>query len=89
MSRIGRGLATPYSSIPHPDNGAPPLAELSMFSCTEVRAIRKDELRGRGIPPAPEGVGTEVLELSFMNGSVEYVGVEGVAGRMSWITAIW
>jgi len=82
-------LATAYSQIPRPEIGAPAMVELPMMHCVEVRALRKDEVRGRRIPAAPEGVGTEVLELDFADGSREYLGVEGVAGRLGWVSAIW
>jgi hypothetical protein len=89
VSRIQMNLAVPYSHIPRPMYGSQPMVDLSMCHCVEVRALRKDEIRGRRIPSAPEGVGTEVLELVFGNGSKQYIGVEGVAGRLAWVSAIW
>lgn len=78
-----------FTSIPPPELGSLPDVELDMGQCVEVRSVRKDEVRGRGIPPVPEGVGTEVLELSWQDGSKRYIGVEGVGGRLGWISAIW
>ncbi|KAL7422370.1 hypothetical protein Q5752_003016 [Cryptotrichosporon argae] len=81
--------ATPYAAIPPPDRAAVPDVELSMTDCVEVRSLRRDEVKGRGIPAVPEGVGTEVLELVFGDGSKRYIGVEGVNGRLGWVSAIW
>ena len=76
--------AVPFSSIPPPQLGSPPDVELDMTQCVEVRSLRKEEVRGRGIPSVPEGVGTEVLEMVWRDGSRRYIGVEGVGGRLGW-----
>lgn len=55
----------------------------------EVRSLRREEVRGRGVPAVPEGVGTEVLEMVWTDGSKRYIGVEGVGGRLGWVSAIW
>ena len=62
---------------------------LSMQDCAEVRSLRREEVKGRGIPLAPEGAGTEVLEMVWTDGTKRYVGVEGVHGRLAWVSAIW
>ncbi|WVW85409.1 hypothetical protein I302_107447 [Kwoniella bestiolae CBS 10118] len=81
--------AVPFSQIPQPDPSVSPDVEMAMKDCVEVRSLRRDEVRGRGIPPVPEGVGTEVLEMVWSDGSKRYIGVEGVAGRLGWVSAIW
>ncbi|WWC63514.1 uncharacterized protein I303_106117 [Kwoniella dejecticola CBS 10117] len=81
--------AVPFSQIPQPDSGVSPDVEMAMKDCVEVRSLRRDEVKGRGIPPVPEGVGTEVLEMVWSDGSKRYIGVEGVAGRLGWVSAIW
>lgn len=82
-------LAVPFNTIPPPEPGMTPDVELSMQDCVEVRSLRKEEVRGRGIPPVPEGVGTEVLEMVWSDGNKRYIGVEGVGGRLGWVSAIW
>lgn len=79
----------PFSSIPPPELGSEPDVELDMTNCVEVRSLRKEEVRGRGIPAVPEGVSTEVLEMVWGDGSKRYIGVEGVGGRLGWVSAIW
>ncbi|WRT68602.1 uncharacterized protein IL334_005580 [Kwoniella shivajii] len=81
--------AVPFNQIPQPEAGVTPDVEMAMKDCVEVRSLRRDEVRGRGIPPVPEGVGTEVLEMVWSDGSKRYIGVEGVAGRLGWVSAIW
>lgn len=81
--------AVAFSAIPPPDNGARPDVELAMKDCAEVRSLRREEVKGRGIPAVPEGVGTEVLEMVWSDGSKRYLGVEGVGGRLGWVSAIW
>ncbi|WWC71362.1 uncharacterized protein I206_105317 [Kwoniella pini CBS 10737] len=81
--------AVPFNQIPQPQEGIQPDVEMAMKDCVEVRSLRRDEVRGRGIPPVPEGVGTEVLEMVWSDGSKRYIGVEGVAGRLGWVSAIW
>ncbi|ORY35687.1 hypothetical protein BCR39DRAFT_511504 [Naematelia encephala] len=81
--------AVAFSSIPAPEPGTTPDVELTMKDCVEVRSLRREEVRGRGIPPVPEGVGTEVLEMVWADGSKRYLGVEGVGGRLGWVSAIW
>jgi hypothetical protein len=81
--------AVPFSSIPPPQLGSQPDVELDMTQCVEVRSLRKEEVKGRGIPSVPEGVGTEVLEMVWRDGSKRYIGVEGVGGRLGWVSAIW
>ncbi|KAK8854619.1 hypothetical protein IAR55_003358 [Kwoniella newhampshirensis] len=81
--------AVPFSQVPQPAPGSLPDVEIAMKDCVEVRSLRRDEVRGRGIPPVPEGVGTEVLEMAWSDGSKRYIGVEGVAGRLGWVSAIW
>jgi hypothetical protein len=81
--------AVPYSSIPQPKAGSLPDVQLSMSDCAEVRSLRREEVKGRGVPPVPEGVGTEVLELVWNDGTKRYLGVEGVAGRLGWVSSIW
>jgi hypothetical protein len=66
-----------------------PDVQLAIEDCVEVRSLRRDEVKGRGIPPAPEGIGTEVLEMVWSDGSKRYLGVEGVGGRLGWVSAIW
>jgi hypothetical protein len=65
------------------------MATLYMAQVVNVRAVRRDEARARGIPTPPEGVGTEILEVQFTSEPPQFIGVEGVAGRQNWITAIW
>ncbi|WVQ95137.1 hypothetical protein IAU59_002231 [Kwoniella sp. CBS 9459] len=81
--------AVPFSQISQPDSSVTPDVAMAMKDCVEVRSLRRDEVRGRGIPPVPEGVGTEVLEMVWSDGSKRYIGVEGVAGRLGWVSAIW
>ncbi|KAK6910862.1 hypothetical protein I203_104897 [Kwoniella mangroviensis CBS 8507] len=81
--------AVPFNQIPQPEPGVTPDVEMAMKDCVEVRSLRRDEVKGRGIPPVPEGVGTEVLEMVWSDGSKRYIGVEGVAGRLGWVSAIW
>ena len=81
--------AVAFSSIPPPQLGSHPDVELDMTQCVEVRSLRKEEVKGRGIPSVPEGVGTEVLEMVWRDGSKRYIGVEGVGGRLGWVSAIW
>lgn len=81
--------AVPFSSIPSPQAGTEPDVQLDMKDCVEVRSLRREEVKGRGVPPAPEGIGTEVLEMVWSDGSKRYIGVEGVAGRLGWVSAIW
>ncbi|WWD19242.1 hypothetical protein CI109_103700 [Kwoniella shandongensis] len=81
--------AVQFSQIPQPEPGTTPDVELAMMDCVEVRSLRRDEVKGRGIPPVPEGVGTEVLEILWRDGSKRYIGVEGVAGRLGWVSSIW
>ncbi|WWC90564.1 uncharacterized protein L201_005500 [Kwoniella dendrophila CBS 6074] len=78
-----------FDQIPQPEKGTTCDVELEMKDCVEVRSLRRDEVKGRGIPPVPEGVGTEVLEMTWSDGSKRYIGVEGVAGRLGWVSAIW
>lgn len=85
----GSNPAVPFSNIPPPQLGSQPDVELDMTQCVEVRSLRKEEVRGRGIPSVPEGVGTEVLEMVWRDGSRRYIGVEGVGGRLGWVSAIW
>lgn len=79
----------PFASIPPPSASTEPDVELAMKDCVEVRSLRKDEWKGRGIPSAPEGIGTEVLEMVWSDGTKRYLGVEGVGGRLGWVSAIW
>ena len=81
--------AVPFSAIPAPQPGVVPDVELTMKDCVEVRSLRREDIRGRGLPPAPEAIGTEVLEMVWGDGSKQYLGVEGVAGRFGWVRAIW
>ncbi|OCF38674.1 hypothetical protein I317_07551 [Kwoniella heveanensis CBS 569] len=81
--------AVSFSQISQPEASVTPDVTLAMRDCVEVRSLRRDEVRGRGIPPVPEGVGTEVLEMVWSDGSKRYIGVEGVAGRLGWVSAIW
>jgi hypothetical protein len=78
-----------FSSIPPPPPGQDPDVELPMKDCVEIRSLRKDEVKGRGIPTAPEGIGTEVLEMVWSDGRKRYIGVEGVGGRLGWVSAVW
>jgi hypothetical protein len=79
----------PFGAIPLPAADQVPDVEMDMKDCVEVRSLRKDEVKGRGVPPAPEGIGTEVLEMVWNDGSKRYLGVEGVGGRLGWVSAIW
>lgn len=81
--------SVPFGAIPLPSPGQEPDVELSMKDCIEIRSLRRDEVKGRGIPPAPEGIGTEVLEMVWNDGGKRYIGVEGVGGRLGWVSAIW
>lgn len=78
-----------YDAIQPPAPHSRPDDDLSMRECVEVRSLRKDEIRGRGIPSVPEGGGSEVLELVFAHGLKRYLAVHGVAGRLGWVSAIW
>ncbi len=78
-----------FSLIPPPEPGIAPDVELAMRDCVEVRSLRREEVKGRGVPTVPEGVGTEVLEMVWSDGSKRYLGVEGVGGRLGWVSAIW
>jgi hypothetical protein len=60
-----------------------------MKDCVEIRSLRREEIKGRGIPGAPEGIGTEVLEMVWSDGTRRYFGVEGVGGRLGWVSAVW
>ncbi|WVR09459.1 hypothetical protein IAU60_006526 [Kwoniella sp. DSM 27419] len=86
---LGSTPAVAFSQIPQPSTTTVPDVAMAMKDCVEVRSLRRDEVRGRGIPPVPEGVGTEVLEMAWSDGSKRYIGVEGVAGRLGWVSAIW
>ncbi len=66
-----------------------PDVELTMKDCVEVRSLRREEVKGRGVPAVPNGAETEVLEMVWSDGSKRYIGVEGVAGRLGWVSAIW
>lgn len=81
--------SVPYGAIPLPAADQEPDVELNMKDCVEVRSLRREEIKGRGIPPAPEGIGTEVLEMVWSDGGKRYLGVEGVGGRLGWVSAIW
>ena len=81
--------AIPYQAIPPPDPNQRADSELDMSDCVEVRSLRREEIGGRSVPVPPDGVGTEVLEMVWSDGSKRYIGVEGVSGRISWISAIW
>lgn len=50
--------------------------------------MKKDELKSKGIPLAPDGVGAEVIELTWEDRSRSYIAVEGSEGRIAWLTAI-
>lgn len=89
LNQTTSGPAVAFSSIPPPELGSQPDVELDMMSCVEVRSLRKEEVKGRGIPTVPEGVGTEVLEMVWGDGTKRYIGVEGVGGRLGWVSAIW
>ncbi|RXK42339.1 hypothetical protein M231_00329 [Tremella mesenterica] len=78
-----------YNSIPLPEPGSHPDVVLSMLDCVEVRSLRREEVKGRGVPSVPEGAGTEVLEMVWSDGTKRYLGVEGVHGRLGWVSAIW
>ena len=79
----------PYQAIPAPNPSQASDVDLDMTGCAEVRSLRREELNGRHVPAAPEGVSTEVLEMVWLDGSRRYIGVEGVSGRIGWISAIW
>lgn len=82
-------LSVPFHTIPPPEAGVSPDVDLPMQDCVEVKSLRKEEVKARGIPLVPEGVGTEVLELVWVDGTKRYIGVEGVGGRIGWVSAIW
>ncbi|ORX38343.1 hypothetical protein BD324DRAFT_350015 [Kockovaella imperatae] len=79
----------PFQMIPAPDPSQKWDFELDMADCVEVRSLRREEIGGRNVPVPPDGVGTEVLEMVCSDGKKQYIGVEGVGGRISWISAIW
>ena len=81
--------AIDFSTIPVPGPDTPHDVRLSMAECVEVRSLRKEEVKGRGVPAVPESNGTEVLEMVWSDGGKRYIGVEGVAGRLDWVSAIW
>ena len=81
--------AVAFSAIPLPAAGQEADVELAMKDCVEIRSLRREEIKGRGIPGAPEGIGTEVLEMVWSDGTRRYLGVEGVSGRLGWVSAIW
>ncbi|WVQ79717.1 hypothetical protein IAT38_001817 [Cryptococcus sp. DSM 104549] len=87
-SFLSGSKGVPFGNIPPPNPGAMPDVKLLMGECQEVRSLRKDECKERGIPPAPDGVGAEVIEMLWRDGSKRYVAVEGVSGRNDWIVAI-
>ena len=78
-----------FSTIPEPSPSSRPDVELTMKDCVEVRSLRKEEVKGRGVPAVPQGQGTEVLEMVWQDGTKRYIGVEGVGGRLGWVSAIW
>lgn len=78
-----------FAKVPLPEPGQRPDVELAMKDCVEVRSLRKEEMKGRGVPRIPDMNGVEVLELLWQDGSKRYLGVEGVAGRLGWVSAIW
>lgn len=96
---IGSGSMTPrdttppppsnFAKFPLPDEGQRPDVELAMKECVEVRSLRREEVKGRGVPRIPDMNGVEVLELLWEDGSKRYLGVDGVAGRLGWVSAIW
>lgn len=77
-----------YAAIQPPNQHLRPDHELSMRDCVDIRSLRKEEVRGRGIPPLPEGGGCEILELVFPHGTKRYMAVDGVASRLGWVSAI-
>ena len=62
---------------------------MTMKDCVEVRSLRREEVKGRGVPAVPSGQATEVLEMVWQDGTKRYIGVEGVGGRLGWVSAIW
>ena len=78
-----------FATIPLPSPTASADVELSMADCVEVRSLRKEEVKGRGVPALPHAPGTEVLEMVWQDGTKRYMGVEGVSGRLGWVSAIW
>lgn len=89
ISGIMSGLPTPFSAIEPPPAGTPPNVKLSMVDCASIHSLRRDEARSRGLPSVPEGIGAEVLEMVFIDGSKKHICVDGVDGRLGWVGAIW
>lgn len=78
----------PFSQISAPNPQTPPDKTFFMQNCLDVRVMKKDELKSKGIPMAPDGVGAEVIELTWEDRSRSYIALEGSEGRNAWLTAI-
>lgn len=85
-TKSARGV--PFSQISAPNPQTPSDKTFSMQNCLDVRVVKKDELKSKGIPMAPDGVGAEIIELTWEDRSRSYIAVEGSEGRNAWLTAI-
>ncbi|KAE8541942.1 hypothetical protein D1P53_002116 [Cryptococcus gattii VGV] len=87
-SSIKSARGVPFSRISAPNPQTPSDKIFSMQNCVDVRVVKKDELKSKSIPLAPDGVGAEVIELTWEDRSRSYIAVEGSEGRNAWLTAI-
>nr|ODN94505.1 hypothetical protein L204_04638 [Cryptococcus depauperatus CBS 7855] len=86
QNRAMKGV--PFASISAPNPLTPADRTFSMGQCLDVKVLKKDEMKSRNLPPAPDGVSAEIIELSWEDGSRSYIAVEGPDGRKAWLTAI-
>ena len=59
--------------------------------CVNIRPFNARDAMEQGIPSATSSDGTaaEVIELEFENNIKRYLGVDSVADRLGWISALW
>ncbi|WVQ72027.1 hypothetical protein IAR50_001571 [Cryptococcus sp. DSM 104548] len=78
----------PFSSITPPPLDTPADKVFHVRNCLDIKWLKKDDLKARAVPLAPEGNGSEVLEIVWDDGMRSYIAVEGVDGRNAWLAAI-
>ncbi|ODN83587.1 hypothetical protein L202_01699 [Cryptococcus amylolentus CBS 6039] len=80
--------SVPFSAITPPPLDTPADKVLHVMNCLDIKSLKKDDLKARGVPLAPDGNGGEVLEIVWENEVRSYLAVEGVDGRNAWLAAI-
>ncbi|TYJ53517.1 hypothetical protein B9479_005848 [Cryptococcus floricola] len=80
--------SVPFSAITPPPLDTPADKVLHVMNCLDIKSLKKDDLKARGVPLAPDGNGGEVLEIVWENKVRSYLAVEGVDGRNAWLAAI-